>query len=306
MFQAIAQVILASIFLSSSASTYLDFLPANTLPLAGERAEAVMPEKNQDSKSIGVNVTAKSFIVVEPETGAVIYEKNSSNPRSIASITKLMTALVFLENNPGWDKEIVMEKNDYRPGAKPLLLLGDKVTVRDLFYSMLVASSNEGAVALARSTGLAEKDFVDQMNFMSRFLEMKNSKFVEPTGLSDDNRASAEDLIKLIKVTFSHSEIRKAGATKTYTVKVKNQNAVRNLESTDKILTENFGLLDKTYKIEAGKTGFTNSAGYCFTSQVKDGEDRKLLIAVLGSSSTYDRFIDTKSLAYWVFSNYKW
>lgn len=306
MFETITQLVLASIFLSSSASNYLDFMPASTLPLADKKIETALPHKIENSKSIGVSVTAKSFIVVEPETGAIIYEKNSQQQRSIASITKLMTALVFLENNPGWDQEITMISGDYRSGAKPVLQVGDKVTTRDLFYATLVASSNEGANALARSTGLSDKEFVEQMNFLSRFLEMKNTQFVEPTGLSDNNRASAEDLIKLIKVAFSHSEIRKAGATKNYSAKVINQEVVRKMESTDKILKEEFGLQDKTYKIEAGKTGFTNAAGYCFTSQVKDGTNRRLLIAVLGSTTTYDRFIDTKSLAYWVFNNYIW
>jgi D-alanyl-D-alanine carboxypeptidase len=307
MFESIANFLIAGIFLSASATGWFDCgLPANTIALPNPQPEAKMPQRVVAGPTTGVKVTAESYIVVEPESGAVLYEKNATEPRAIASITKLMTVLTFLEYNPGWDKEITMLSDDFRSGATPVLSVGDKVTVKDLFYATLVASSNEAANALARSTGLKTDDFVFQMNVRAKLLEMKDSKFIEPTGLSDDNHASAEDIVKLIRVAFTHSEVRKAGSTKTYTVKVLNKNTGRNLQSTDKILKEDFGVKEASYKIEAGKTGFTNAAGYCFASQVKDDNNRQLLIAVLGSSSTYDRFTDTKALAYWVFNNYQW
>jgi len=307
MFDVILNLVVATIFLRASAvNTAGIMLPANTLPLADRKIEARIPARDPSSESLGVKVTAKSFIVVEPESGAVLYEKNSRDPRAIASISKLMTALVFLDSNPDWNKQVTMVAEDFKDGAKPSLLLGDKVTVKDLFYAMMVASSNEAANALARSTGLKPEDFVFQMNLHARLLEMDNASFVEPTGLSSDNRASAEDIVKLIKVAFSHSEMRRAGATKNYSVRVANKNLSRAMESTDKILKEDFGTDDNSYKIEMGKTGFINAAGYCFASQVKDEKNRTLLIAVLGSSTTYDRFIDTKSLAYWAFNNYDW
>ncbi len=307
MFDAILNLVLATIFLHASATNQPNqVLPANSLPLAEKKIEARMPERASSGDSLGVKVTAKSFIVVEPDSGAVLYEKNSQDPRSIASITKLMTALVFLESNPDWNKQVIMIADDFKDGAKPSLLLGDKVTVKDLFYSMMVASSNEAADALARSTGLSREDFVSQMNWHAQILQMDNAKFVEPTGLSSGNQASAEDIVKMIKVAFSHSEVRRAGSTKNYAVQVINKNITRNLASTDKILKEDFGKNDDNYKIEMGKTGFIDAAGYCFASQVKDDKNRTLLIAVLGSSSTFDRFTDTKSLAYWAFNNYTW
>jgi len=307
MFDVILNLVLASIFLHASAVSAPGLLPANTLPLADRKIEAPMPVRATSTGSLGVKVTAQSYIVVEPASGAVLYEKNASDPRSIASISKLMTALVFLDSNPDWNKEITMMADDFRSGAVPVLQVGDKVTVKDVFYAMMVASSNEAAVALARSTGLTPGDFAYQMNLHAYLLQMDNSHFVEPTGLSSSNQASAEDLIKLIKVAFSHSEMRKAGSTKNYAIHVLNKkNEIRNAASTDKALKEDFGTDANNYKIEMGKTGYIDAAGYCFASQVKDDKNRTLLIAVLGSSSTYDRFTDTKSLAYWVFNNYKW
>lgn len=308
MLEIVAKILLTGIFLQASAVTSAgQFFFPNQLPLGGSvKEQAVRPQKKSDSSELGVKITSDNFIVVEPLSGFVIYEKNSREARPIASLTKLMTALVFLKQQINWDKEITMETSDFRPGAKPVLLLGDKVKVKDLFYAMLVASSNEASYALARSTGLSNEEFAKEMNLMARLLSMKDASFVEPSGLSDDNRASAEDIVKLIQAAFSHSEIRKAGSLKQYQATVIGTDIMRSMESTDKILKEDFGIRDISYKIEAGKTGFTNSAGYCFASQIKDSQNRRLLVVVLNSASIYERFNDTKSLAYWVFNNYLW
>lgn len=307
MLDIILNLFLASIIFKASVFGPFDqSLAANTVTIPTQKIEVATPVRTTTDDSLGVKVTAQSYIVVEPKSGAVLYEKNADAPRSIASITKLMTVLVFLQNNPGWDKQITMLPDDYQPGAVPVLLIGDKVTVKDLFYSTLVASSNEAAAALARSTGLAPADFALQMNQYAQLLDMSESEFVEPTGLSSGNQASAADIVRLISVAFSHSEVRKAGATKSYAAVVLNKEATRKMTSTDKILTESFGTDENTYKIEAGKTGYTDAAGYCFASSVRDSQNRQLLIVVLGSSTTYDRFSDTKALAYWVFNNFKW
>ena len=307
MLDIILNLLVSSIIFKASAFGPLDPLfPANSITTPDQKIEASLPVRTTADDSIGVKITARSCIVVEPKSGAVLYEKNADAPRSIASITKLMTALVFLQNNPGWDKQVTMSAEDYQPGSVPVLLLGDKVTAKDLFYATLVASSNEAASALARSTGLPQKDFVAQMNRFAALIDMSDSSFAEPTGLSAGNKASAGDIVRLISVAFSHAEVRKAGATKSYSAKPLNRDAARKMASTDKILTEDFGTEDNSYKIEAGKTGYTDAAGYCFASLVRDSQNRQLLIAVLGSSSTYDRFTDTKALAYWVFNNFKW
>lgn len=307
MLETIVNLFIAGVFLQAQAVTPATaVMPAENLILESRQSEASTPFKDPAKQSLGVKVTARSFVVVEPETGAVIYEKNSQEKRSIASITKLMTALTFLDFNPGWDKDYTMTVSDARAGAKPVLMTGEKVKVKDLFYAMMVASSNEAAVALANSTGLSPEEFAKQMNFRAKLLGMNDSNFVEPSGLDSENKSTAKDLIRLVDVVFSHSEIRKAGGTKQYDLKIINKNETRTIYSTDKILKEDFGFKDQSYRLEAGKTGYLGVAGYCFASQVRDQNDRRLLIAVLGSSTTYDRFSDTKSLAYWVFNNFRW
>ena len=308
MFQVIVNLLLTSLFLQAQAMSPDSLaLPVNNLPKADNRQiSIVLPKRDFSKASLGVKVTAQSFLVIEPESGAILCEQNSKDVRSIASITKLMTALVFLDHNPGWDNDFIITKDDYRSGGTVYLSAGDEVAIRDVFYVTLVASSNEGAAALARSTGLSPNQFVAEMNKKAKQLGMTSSHFADPTGLDPENKSNAEDIVKMAKEVFSHQEIKKATGSKEYSLKFKNSNTTRRVESTDKILGKDFGVGSNNYTLAAGKTGYIEMAGYCLTSEIYDQNNRKLLIAVLGSSSTNDRFIDTKSLAYWAFNNYKW
>src|SRR3989338_7361861 len=106
------------------------------------------------NQSLGLKTTAKSILVVDEKTGTVLYQKNPNQVLPIASITKLMTALVFLDTKPDWKMEIEILDSDQRPGGMVYLLPGERVKVKDLFNLMLVASANEAAIALVRQTGL--------------------------------------------------------------------------------------------------------------------------------------------------------
>jgi len=304
MFDAIVNLLLTGLFLQAQNNLIVS-TTANNLPVAEMKA-APVPQRNYDSDSLGVKVNAQSYLAVEPQSGKILYENGCHDVRSIASITKLMTALVFLDHNPGWDGDFTMSSADYRNGGITYLIAGDRIKIRDLFFASLVASSNEATAALARSTGLSEESFVAAMNQKAAELGMADSRFADPTGLDNDNKSTAEDVVKLAAAAFSRPEISSAASTKKYEISVSNKGKVRKIESTDKILGEEFGIAGNTYTISLGKTGFLDAAGYCFVSQVHDQNGREVLIAVLGSPTINDRFQDTKALAYWVFNNYKW
>ena len=142
--------------------TLVSFGISPTMPIT-EMQEIAGPEK-VDPTSLGIEVTAKSVLVVDLKSGAILFSKNSDEKRSIASITKLMTALVFLENNPGWDEIITVKESDKRNGGLAKLWPEEEVKVIDLFNLTLVSSTNEAAIALARSTSLSEEKFVELMN----------------------------------------------------------------------------------------------------------------------------------------------
>ncbi len=311
MFELLVNLMLTSLFLTTQANqqTTIDNLinQEYRLPQAEIRSLAQeAPQREILSDSLGVDVSAQSVLVVDEKTSKVLYDKNPQEKRSIASLTKLMTALVFLDYNPGWDSQVKILESDYRDGAIKYLINGEVVSTYDLLHTSLISSSNEATVALARSTGLSHDDFVKKMNEKAKQLDMNNTSFSEVTGLSNSNKSTANDIIILARTAFSNKYINQITGTESYTLNVISSGLSRNIKSTDKILNQEFGLGGQNYKVKNGKTGYLEAAGYNFVSLVSDSNNRKILVAVLGSSTTYSRFTDTKSLAYWVFNNYNW
>ncbi|MFA6533740.1 MAG: serine hydrolase [Patescibacteria group bacterium] len=266
-------------------------------------ADKPVAPKKINQNSLGVEVTALSGLAVDWDSGKVLWEKNSGEKRSLASLTKLMTALVFLEHNPGWDKEVEITAEDQREGGANFFLVGETTTVRDLFYSTLIGSINCSAVALARSTGLSEADFARAMQQKAKALDLVSAIFVEPTGLLDGNQATAEDTIKLLRAALGNTAIGNATTLGSYEVNILNKNSKRTVSNTDWLLG---GFLNQSpYSILGGKTGYIDNAGYCLGLGVERG-GRRVLSVMLGSNSLENRFQDTKAVVDWIFRNYQW
>jgi len=252
---------------------------------------------------LDVNTTAQSIVAVDVQSGKILYQKNPEEIRSIASITKLMTALVFLDKNPGWQKEFYTIAADRRSGNVIYLNTGEILTIKNLFYTALVASDNDAIMALVRATGMTEEQFVEQMNFKAKEIGLINTSFADPTGLKSENKASAADIAKLLNFALQNEEIKKATSTESYEFevfdKVKNKTRLIHLKNTDHLLG---GYLN----VIGGKTGYLEEAGYCLAVKLKGETNQEIIIVVLGSASIYDRFQDVKAVADWIFSNYKW
>jgi len=284
--------------------------PQNILPSAGNLLPAaeqkIAPQRDFSTLSQGVKVAAHSYAVIDPESNKILCENNSDDPRSIASITKLMTALVFLDTNPDFNKEVTIAAADQRSGGITYLIPGEKFKLHDVFYAALIASSNEGAAALARLSGLSEADFVAAMNKKAAALGMTDTRFADPTGLDNNNKSTAGDILKLAQAAFAKAEIKDAVSREDYELDVLNKKIKRKIKTTDRVLGDDFGFGNNSYYIKGGKTGYLESAGYCFVSEVSDSAGHRILVAVLGSPTINDRFQDTKALAYWAFNNFKW
>ncbi len=241
-------------------------------------------EKRQWLTDAGVDlwaIPAKAVYVVD-EKGNVLLSKNSSQRLPIASITKLMTALVFLEHNPGWNTSITFTAADDTIPAKFYLKAGDQITVKDAFYGTLVSSKNNAAKMLARSTGLSKAQFAQKMNEKAKVLGMKDTVFVEPTGLSEGNISTAKDLALLTKEAYKQFPVLQAATTKTY--------GFHTLKYDTVISTKNSNaLLGKVKEVRAGKTGYTEEAGF---SMVAQGEQNNgtLTVALLGAPDDSTRF----------------
>ena len=228
----------------------------------------------------------------------ILWQKNADQVRSIASITKLMTALVFLDNNPGWNTEITLEEQDEINGGTNRILRGEIVTVRDIFYTSLISSDNNATRALVRSTGLEENSFVDQMNAKAKDLDLSNTDFADPTGLKDNNKSTALDILVLARIAFNNQDINDAVSRAVY-----NFQAISG--KNHKITTTN-KLFNSFLDIKAGKTGFVNASGYCLVAEVGGVGEQNIISVVLGSDSHDGRFQDLKILSAWVLDNFTW
>ncbi len=231
-----------------------------------------------------------------------LFEENADEPQPIASITKLMTALVFLDNNPGWNKAYMITEADKIEGGRLNLFLGDEVTVKDLFYISLVASDNGATLALVHASGLSETEFVAGMNRRAEELGLAKTSFKDPVGLSEYNLSTAREVALLAQAAFKRPEISDATTRSDYQFTTVGGRE-KKIESTDYLL---FDSGEKILTVLGGKTGYTEQAGYCFVGRLKDEAGREVISVVLNSQDKNGRFRDSRNLANWVFANYNW
>lgn len=223
---------------------------------------------------------------------SLFFAKRPDRAWPIASITKLFTAYVFLDYNPGWETVYTIKAEDKREGGKIYLFTGDKVKVKDLFYFSLVGSDNTATQALVMATGLSETEFVKKMNDKIKELGLKNTRLVDPAGLNDGNISTAREIAIFSKIALANQEISRASLTKAYKFNTE-QGREKSIVNTNELLN-NFP--NEGISILGGKTGHINSSGYCLVSQFKNYEGRPIITVVLGADKDSDRFDLTKKL----------
>lgn len=256
-----------------------------------------------NATSAGVVTSAVSAIVVDRATGSVLYEKNGGEPRSIGSITKLMTAFVFLKGNPDLAAPAALAASDVRVGGVQHISIGDTVTVGDLLRASLVASDNSATAALVRLSGMPEGDFVGRMNEVAAEIGMLATTFYDPTGLSPDNRSVASDIVRLVDEAMKVDIVRETTQVAVATFTGASGRAY-SVVTTDELLGT--FLNQDPYKIVGGKTGFLPEAGYCLGSMISENGGHEIVVVVLGSETKEGRFQDVKALAAWAYKVFEW
>jgi len=253
--------------------------------------------------SIGVVTSARSAIVLDRTTGKILFQKNIDEPRSIGSITKLMTAHVFLQSGADLDEEVSLFADDVRFGGVQHLSLGDTYSIRELLYASLVGSDNTATAALARLSHLSLGDFIARMNEEAALIGMEHTRFVDPTGLSSKNQSVVYDLARLVDEAGKNDLIRTITQTQNISIQAES-GQVYELTNTNDLLA-NF-INKPPYKIEAAKTGYLPEAGYCLSVLFSENNEHEIIVVVLGSQSDAERFQDAKALASWVYETYQW
>ncbi len=267
-------------------------------------AEDTTQSESVNSKSTNINLAenAKSAIMLEASTGKIIFEKNANEKLPMASMTKMMTLLIIMENiengNIKWSDSVITSEHAASMGGSQIFLeVGEEMTVEELVKGICIASGNDAAVAMAEKIGGTEEEFVKLMNKKAKELQLKNTNFTNACGLDSDNHySSAHDMAIIGKELVKYDKILEY--TGTY------EDYLR--KNTDKSFwLVNTNKLVRYYKgVDGLKTGYTEKAGFCITTTAKK-DNMRLITVVMGEPSTKIRNAETTSMLDYGFNTYK-
>lgn len=239
---------------------------------------------------------SRRYIVYDRISKSMIIGKNEDVKSAMASTTKIMTTIVILEKADLNEKVTVSAKAGGTGGSRLGLKRGDKASVRDLLYGLMLRSGNDAAVALAEHVGGSVKGFAELMNEKAIELGLTNTHFVTPHGLDDANHyTTALELAKLTDYAMNNETFAKIVGTKSTTIYINNQS--RQINNTNELL----GVLNGVVGV---KTGFTNNAGRCLVTETKRN-NIDIITIVLGADTKKDRTKDSVNLIEYTFSKYK-
>lgn len=239
---------------------------------------------------------SRRYIVYDRISKSMIIGKNEDVKSAMASTTKIMTTIVILEKADLNEKVTVSAKAGGTGGSRLGLKRGDKASVRDLLYGLMLRSGNDAAVALAEHVGGSVKGFAELMNEKAIELGLTNTHFVTPHGLDDANHyTTALELAKLTDYAMDNETFAKIVGTKSTTIYINNQS--RQINNTNELL----GVLNGVVGV---KTGFTNNAGRCLVTETKRN-NMDIITIVLGADTKKDRTKDSVNLIEYTFSKYK-
>jgi D-alanyl-D-alanine endopeptidase (penicillin-binding protein 7) len=231
-------------------------------------------------------------LVVDQDTDEVLFEKNPQAVLPIASITKLMTAIVTLDAELPLDEQLLVTRYDRTIDRVPSRLTpGVKLTRAQALQLALMASENHAAQLLARTYPGGIPAFVEAMNAKAQMLGMHDSHFADPTGLSPENRSSPADLVRLVKAAYDHPEIRAYSTTAELTVPI-GRRVVR-YANTNRLVSH------PEWDIGVQKTGYISAAGRCLVMQAAI-EGKRVVMVLLDSVGKYSRIGDAQRLRRWI------
>lgn len=253
--------------------------------------------------ALDFDIYSENAILYNTKENKIMYEKNSKEKISIASLTKITTAIVAIENIKDLDEKVTITNDDFKGlyeanAALAGFRVGQEVTYRDLLYGLMLPSGAEAARALERNIAGSEEDFIKLMNAKSKELKLENTHYINPTGLDDPNHYSTvNDVLTVFKYALSNKDFKEIVTAKKYT-------------TSDKSITFRSTLsklsgLDMDYVL-GGKTGTTDDAGLCLATLANyDDTDFILVTAKAEYSKTSPRnFLDQKEIYEYVRDNY--
>ena len=236
-------------------------------------------------------IRSAAAMIYNPATDEVLWASNPLEPRPIASITKVMTALVLLDYERGLALDVVVSGRDVRRASTTHVRRRERVTLDDLLHLALVASDNAAARAIARASPWGTRGFVDRMNRKAEELGLESTRFVDPSGLDERNVSSPYDVARLIATAMAEPALARILAKPSYRFRTSRRRvAVRN---TNRLVRD--GAV-----VRGGKTGYISEAGYCLATIAESPSGTPLAVVVLGARSNTERFAEVRRLVDWV------
>lgn len=239
------------------------------------------------------DVRAGAAIIYNPVTHQVLYESNAQTPRSIASITKVMTAVAFLENEVDLTRTVTVDPSDLRGASTTYLRRGDTVSIQQLLHLLLIGSDNVAARTLARTSIYGPIGFIERMNQKASELGLSRTHYSDPSGLYADNVSSAFDMARLI--SFASGDERIASIMRMKDYQFSSPSRTVTLHNTNH-------LVGTDVDVRGGKTGFISKSGYCLATLLRLPQGDQVAVVVLGAKSNPARFWETRHLVNWLAS----
>lgn len=290
-------LIVSFIFIATSALSFKNFHKPNPAKASSSEKREVRvfsPVPVLDGNDHFPIMSAQSVLAIDIVSGVTLYEKNPDEKLLPASTTKIVTALVALDY---YNLDQVLTVGNIKvEGQKMRLVSGEKMTVKDLLYGLLVFSANDAAEVLAENFPGGRKSFIAAMNLKAEELSLNNTYFSNPSGLEGLGHVStARDLTRASEVALKNSFFRKVVATKEIQLTSVDGQIKHKIRNINELIGQVEGVLGV-------KTGWTENARENLVAYVERG-NRKIMTVVLGSQ---DRFGETRELIEWIFSNYEW
>ena len=237
------------------------------------------------------NIRARAAVIYNPTTGKVLWGENAQDQRPIASLTKVMTAIVFMEQHPDLTQEVVVADSDVRRASTTYLRRRERVSVNDLLHLALIASDNGAARVLARISPWGTVGFIERMNEKASELSLLSTRLTDPAGLRASNVSSAYDLSRLITYASRNTQIAEIMRKESHRIRTNRRRIT--LKNTNKLLGGNFD-------VRAGKTGYIRRAGFCVAAVLQLPKSDPVAVVILGARSNSGRFRDARRLVDWL------
>ncbi len=268
----------------------LAFVLSCALPVSAMAQSAADLATQQAVEDLVPHIRSAAAIIYNPQTGDVLWENNSHDQRSIASLTKIMTAVAFVADDPDLDRTVVVQRADVTRASVTYLRAGERVTLGNLLRLTLIASDNAAARVLARVSPGGSAAFIERMNDTALTMGLTNTHYADPSGLDARNVSTAYDLSHLIAYATSHptlgpimrlSDTTVRSGTRTFRIRNTNR------------------LLGTDVDVVGGKTGFIRKAGYCLATLLQVPQGSQVAVVVLGAANSAIRFAEARNLFNW-------